>query len=517
MNRRDFVKAIGLGAASLAMYSCGGIGALKATGTRRPNILFIMSDDHAAPAIGAYKGFLSGVVQTPNIDRLAKEGMRFDNCFCTNSICTPSRAVILTGKHSHRNGVLTLSDRFDGSQQTFPKLLHRSGYYTAVIGKWHLKTEPSGFDYYNVLPGQGKYFNPRFKEKGRPWQDGRRGGQRHTGYVTDVTADLVLDFLREKRPKDKPFCLLYHNKAPHDMWEYNPKYARLYEDIQIPEPDNFFDDYANRGQAIKRCTQKISLEGMLLLHKTQSDQFAGVHEKIGHLPPMEKKRQAYQYFIKAYLRCVASIDENVGRVLDYLDESGLAEDTIVVYTSDQGYFLGEHGLFDKRFMYEESLRMPLLVRYPREIKPGSVNKEIVTNVDFAETFLDYAGAAIPLDMQGRSLRPLLQGKTPRNWRTSMYYRYWMHLAHFNVAAHFGVRTKRYKLIYYYGLPLNAKGAKKEATPPEWELFDLEKDPQEMNNVYDEPAYAGIVKELKRELVRLRKELGDDKDGIVISV
>jgi arylsulfatase A-like enzyme len=506
MNRREFLRAAGSSAAALAVPGCANDRSGPAgRGGERPNILFIMSDDHAVQAMSCYG---SKINKTPNLDRIANEGMRFDNCFCTNSICTPSRATILTGKYSHKNGCLTLSDKFDGTQQTFPKLLQKAGYYTAMVGKWHLKTEPTGFDYWNVLPGQGKYFDPDMTEMGNKKQ--------YKGYVTDIITDLALDFLKN-RPEDKLFCLCYHHKAPHDMWEYDKKHAHLYEDIDIPEPDNLFDDYRNRGEAIKRATQKIGMEETVFLHGTQGDQFDNIREKIAHLPPKEQKKISYQYFIKAYLRCVASIDENIGRVLNYLDEAGLKNNTIVIYTSDQGYFLGEHGLFDKRFMYEESLRMPFVVRYPGEIKPGGVNDDIILNVDFAETFLDYAGVPIPKDMQGRSLRPLFRGKTPKDWRSSMYYRYWMHGAHFNVAAHFGVRTKRYKLIYYYGLPLNAKGAKRRLTRCEWELFDLQKDPKEMNNVYLDPAYRGVVKKLKAELIRLRRELEDDNDGIVINL
>ena len=509
MKRRDFLKiaASGTVATSLSSFLTGCRGT---SGSKPPNILFIMSDDHAAQAMSCYGSVIN---QTPNLDRIANEGMRFDNCFCTNSICTPSRAVILTGKYSHKNGVKTLDDRFDPDSQTFARLLQQAGYYTGVVGKWHLKTEPRGFDYYNVLPGQGLYFNPRLKERGKAWEDGWRGGEVHEGYVTDVITDLALNFM-ENRPKDKPFCLLYQHKAPHDMWEYDKKHAHLYQDMDIPEPDNLFDNYQNRGEAIKRTTQKIGMNETVFLHDTQGDQFSEVHEIIGNLPSDNQKREAYQYFIKAFLRCVASIDENVGRVLDYLDRTGLTENTIVIYTADQGFFLGEHGLFDKRFMYEESLRMPFIVRYPREIKPGKVNTDIALNVDFAETFLDYAGVSMPGDMQGVSLRPLFQGKTPVDWRTSMYYRYWMHLPHFRVAAHFGVRTRRHKLIYYYGQPLDATGARDELTPPEWELFDLERDPKEMNNIYFDPAYAKVVKGLKTELKRLRKELGDDRDGIV---
>jgi arylsulfatase A-like enzyme len=471
----------------------------------RPNILYVMSDDHAAHAISAYRGHIN---QTPHLDRLANEGMRLDNCFCTNSLCTPSRAAILTGTYSHINGVCTLDDSLDRKQQNFAALLQEAGYHTGVIGKWHLKTEPRGFDYYNVLPGQGDYFNPRFKEKGRPWQDHEAGGDVREGYVTDLTTDYALQFM-EDRPQDRPFCLLYQHKAPHDMWEYDALHAHIFEDGDVPEPDNLFDDYANRGEAIKRATQKIGKRHTLFEGiEGHEGQFRGVSEELKQLPPDELKRRSYQYFIKAYLRCIASIDDNMGRVLDYLDENGLAEDTIVIYTSDQGFFLGDHGLFDKRFMYEESLRMPFLIRYPKAIAPGIVNEDLVLNVDFAPTLLDYAGVSIPERMQGQSARRVLEGKAQDNWRDSLYYRYWMHRPHFDVAAHYGVRTKRYKLIFYYGLPLNATGAVDAPTPPEWELFDLDNDPCEMCSVYDDLAYAEVVDELKAELLRLKDEVGD---------
>lgn len=483
MNRRDFVKAIGIGAASLVMPGCmGTTQQLMGKDRKRPNILFIMSDDHAAQGVSAYGGFLSKVAKTPNIDRIAKEGMRFNNCFCTNSICVPSRASILTGKYGNKNGCRTLDDAFNGSQQTFPKLLQKAGYYTAVIGKWHLYSEPTGFDYYNVLPGQGDYFNPRLKEKGKHWVDDDEGGEVYKGYVTDVLTDIALDCMKN-RPKDKPFCLLFHHKAPHDMWEYDERHAKLYKDIDIPEPLTLFDDYKNRSNAITRDEFfKIGMGDLTY------------DEQTGHLTGRKRKKAQYQIFIKSFLRCVASIDDNIGRILEYLDKSGLAENTIVIYTSDQGAFLGEHGLWDKRFMYEESIRMPFLVRCPGDIKAGSVNADIILNIDFAETFLDYTGLPVPKDMQGHSIKPLLEGKTLADWRSSMYYHY---SDPGGIPPHYGVRTKQYKLIYYYRLAI-----------PEWELFDLKKDPHEMNSVYKDPSYAKVVKRLKAELLRLKKELGD---------
>ena len=485
LSRRRFLKAAGVGAAAMT----AGAG-LAAKPKRRPNILYIMSDDHAAPAMSCYG---SRINKTPQLDRIATGGMRLDNCFCTNSICTPSRATVLTGTYSHVNGCRAFNP-FDNRTPTFPRLLKAAGYHTGVVGKWHLHCEPAGFDSWSVLPGQGKYFDPVLLEPG--------GRKVYEGYVTDVITDLALEFLRE-RPKDKPFCLLYHHKAPHDNFEYDDKHAHLYKDADIPEPDNLLDDYANRGEAVRRVTQKIGMRHTAYARQTK------------HLPPTERKRACYQIYIKSYLRCVASIDDNVGRVLDYLQAEGLEEDTIVVYTSDQGFFLGEHGMYDKRFMYEESLRIPFVVRYPREIAPGGKSGAMVLNVDVAPTLLDYAGVPVPAEMQGRSARPVLRGKTPEDWRGSMYYRYWLHLPHFRVAAHFGVRTHDHKLIYYYGRALGTPGARKQSTPPEWELFDLRKDPREMKNVFADPAYAGVVQRLAGELKRLRKELGDEADGIDI--
>ena len=458
----------------------------------RPNILFIMSDDHASHAMSCYG---SRINETPNLDRIAYGGMRFDNCFCTNSICTPSRATILTGTYNHVNDVTTLASKLDGRILTFPQLLQQAGYQTAIVGKWHLGhggvNDPTGFDYWNVLPGQGLYHNPEMIEMGER--------KVFEGYATDIITDLSLDWLRNRDP-NRPFMLMCHHKAPHRPWDPDEKHATLYEDVEIPEPETFNDDYSNRARAAADTTMTIAH------HLTERDLKGPVPEG---LTPEEEKSWKYQRYIKDYLRCIASVDDNVGRLLDYLDEEGLAENTIVVYTSDQGFFLGDHGWYDKRFMYEESLRMPFIVRYPREIEPETVNEEIILNVDFAPTFLDFAGIEIPEAFQGSSFRPLLNGETPPGWQTSMYYRYWMHLAHHHVYAHYGVRTRRYKLIYYYADALGTPGSIDDSKEPEWELFDLEKDPYELNSVYDDPAYADVVKELKGELRRLQTELGDE--------
>jgi len=460
--------------------------------SKRPNILFIMSDDHASHAMSCYG---SRINETPNLDRIAEEGMRFENCFCTNSICTPSRATILTGTYNHVNNVTTLASKLDGRLLTFPKLLQACGYQTAIIGKWHLGHggihDPTGFDYWNVLPGQGLYHNPEMIEMGRE--------KVFRGYATDIITDLSLEWLRN-RDSSRPFCLMCHHKAPHRPWEPDEKHARMYESVEIPEPETFDDDYSNRAAAAAEAKMRIDRD------LTLTDLKQPVPEGLS---PEEEKRWKYQRYIKDYLRCVASVDDNVGRMLDYLDEEGLTEDTIVIYTSDQGFFLGDHGWYDKRFMYEESLRMPFIIRYPREIVPGTVNTNMILNVDFAPTFLDYAGVDIPEQMQGTSFRPLLKGQVPHGWQRSMYYRYWMHLAHHNVYAHYGVRTLRYKLIYYYADALGQPGAIDDRREPEWELFDLEKDPYELHNVYDDPTYTDVVKELKAELRRLQDQVGDE--------
>jgi arylsulfatase A-like enzyme len=480
--RRDALKLMTAGAAALR---------LGRAADAPPNILYMMADDHAAHAISAYG---SKINQTPNIDRIAQQGVRFDNCFCTNSICTPSRAVILTGQYSHITGVKTLADALDPARQNVAKLLQGGGYQTAMVGKWHLKNDPSGFDYWNILPGQGVYHDPVFIEMGKR--------SKRTGYCTDLIADYSLDWLK-RRDKQKPFFLMCHHKAPHRPWLPDEKHAHMYDGADVPEPFNLFDHYENRSKAAANATLKVG-ENM-----TKTD----VKRDI---PPDLKgdalRKWAYQYYIKDYLRCIASVDDNVGRVLDYLDAEGLAKNTLVIYTSDQGFFLGDHGYFDKRFMYEESLRMPFLARYPNAIKPATTNSDMVLNLDFAETFLDFAGQKAPPDMQGRSFRPILEGHTPRDWRQPMSSRSWMHPADHGVPAHYGVRTKQWKLIYYYGKALGTAGSIDRDTAPEWELFDMRKDPHEMKNVYGDPSNEKVVTELKKELARLRKVYRDE-DGV----
>jgi len=475
--------------------------AAPAAAAARPNILFIFSDDHAPHAIGAYG---SRINATPNIDRLAREGMLFRRSFCTNSLCGPSRAVILTGKHNHLNGFRTNGDTFDGSQQTFPKLLQQAGYQTAMLGKWHLVSAPSGFDFWEVLYGQGPYYNPPI------WT--AEGRKETVGYTTEIITDTALEWLRSKRDPEKPFLLMFQHKAPHRNWEPGPKYLDLYDDIEIPEPPTLFDDWSNRTSACKTQTMTIAEhltpndlklteprgltpEQLALWNAAYGPKNAAF--RSANLTGKDLVRWKYQRYIKDYLRCIAALDDNIGRVLAYLDESGLAKNTIVVYASDQGFYLGDHGWFDKRWMYEESLAMPLIVRWPGVAKPGSVDRHLVQNLDYAQTFLDAAGVEAPTDMQGRSLVPLLRGETPNDWRQSIYYHYYEFPGPHSVQRHYGARTLRHKLIRYY-------------TIDEWELFDLEKDPDELRSVYDDPAYADIRRDLLAETRRLQT-LYDDTE------
>jgi len=510
-SRRDVLRSLSAGAVMAGLPAlwngCG-----EESGPR-PNILFIMTDDHSAQAISAYG---SRINATPHIDQLAEQGVRFDNCFATNAICAPSRASILTGQYSHMHGVIDNGAVFDGGQDTFPKRLNAAGYETALFGKWHLKSEPTGFDHYDILPGQGHYYNPDFIRNGEK--------RREEGYVTDVTTDLCLDWLNN-RSSDKPFCVMLHHKAPHRNWMPAPRHLHLYEDDVIPLPETFDDDYATRSSAA--ADQDLSIthtmrEGYDLKADAADDQDARWYQReYGRMSAgqkrswdaaygprnrkarkitmsvAEKKEWKYQRYIKDYLRCIAAVDENVGRVLDHLDQNGLNKDTLVVYTSDQGFFLGEHGWFDKRFMYEESLRMPCIVRYPRGGAAGRTESHLAANVDFAPTFLDYAGVDIPPAMQGRSLKPLLQGRSPYDWRPAVYYHYFEYPGAHSVKRHYGLRTQRYKLIHFY-YDIDA-----------WELYDLQSDPHELKNLAQDKSHASLFKKLKRELKRLRRVHKDD--------
>jgi N-acetylglucosamine-6-sulfatase len=479
----------------------------------QPNVLYLMADDHAANAIGAYGSRLHRVSPTDNIDRIADDGVRADSCMCTNAICTPSRASIMTGQYGHRNGVRTLADELDPERDNLAKRMRDAGYQTAAIGKWHLKTEPSGFDYYNVLPGQGDYHDPKLKEKGDEWRDGGRGGKEHAGFVTDVITDESLDWL-ERRDPDQPFFLMTHFKAPHDPWDYPDRFEDFLEDETIPEPSSLFENLDHRSEGSREYGFRVSEKnprGSLIEWFTRDDWPTGTLDTDG-MTDGEATRAAYQKYLGDYLRCIAAIDENVGRLLDYLDETGLTEDTLVVYTSDQGMFLGEHDLWDKRWMYEESLQMPFLARYPGEIPEDTVADRLLSNVDFAPTLLDYAGVDVPEAMQGESFREILAGEEPDDWRDDVYYHYWMHRAHLDVPAHYGLRTDRYKLIFFYGRPLDASGVRNDPTEPGWELYDLQRDPNELRNVYDDPRYADVREDLKERLLDRKEEFGDEDDA-----
>ncbi|WDR05186.1 sulfatase [Devosia rhodophyticola] len=497
----------------------------------QPNILFIMSDDHAAQAISAYG---QGLNHTPNIDRLAKEGMRLDNCYVTNSICTPSRAAILTGTYNHVNRVTTLDTHIDNRLPNVAKHLRANGYQTGMFGKWHLGEgkahEPTGFDQWSVLPGQGDYFDPVMID--------RDGARPETGYATDIITDKSLDFIKN-RDADKPFFLMCHHKAPHRSFWPHPKYRSLYENEDLPVPETFDDDYSNRGAAAAAAKMRVRVdmtyEDLGLVQPEGGAEIGelmfvgGRNRKVPDVPEGGELRLVdalsgenfvftdshelglfkYQRYIKRYLRTVASIDENVGRLLDYLDESGLAQNTIVIYTSDQGFFLGEHGWFDKRFMYEESLQMPFLIRYPEVIKAGTTSQNIATNVDFAPTFLDYAGVRVPSYMQGRTMRPVLEASAGVEWENLAYHRYWMHKDNIhNAFAHYGVRNERYKLIYWYNDPLDQLGATPGDEPPEWELFDCQEDPFELNNLAADPGHREIFKSMVGLLDSKMDEIGD---------
>ena len=482
---------------------------------QKPNIIYIMSDDHAYQAISAYG---HGLNETPNIDRLAYEGAIFTRSTVTNSICAPSRAVLLTGKHSFKNGKVDNKQPFDWEQPNFPKLMQANGYQTAMIGKIHLDGIPQGFDYSMVLPGQGHYYNPDFLI------DGER--VRKEGYCTEIITAETMDWIKNKRDPEKPFLLLYHQKAPHRNWKPAPKYLTLYDDVNFDPPSNYFDDYEGRGRAAKE--QEMEIDGharwghdfkmlvnpngdstgfdreLVRFTPEQREQWLNAYTpkneamKAANMSEKEVALWKYNRYIKDYLRTIKSVDDGVGELLDYLDESGLAENTIVVYTSDQGFYLGEHGWFDKRFMYEESFRTPLLMRYPKEIKAGTKIDKLVQNLDFAPTFLDYANIEAPAEMQGESFRKLVGGETDQ-WRDAVYYTYYEYPSVHMVKRHYGVATDRYKLIHFY------------YDIDEWEMYDLQADPREMNSVYDDPEYAEVQKMMHEKLTELREYYGDSDE------
>ncbi|WP_372775426.1 sulfatase [Mangrovibacterium sp.] len=500
------------GALGLSMLAAIGCSKAKEESGKRPNILFIMSDDHAYQAISAY-GY--GLNKTPNIDRLANEGAIFTRAGVTNSICAPSRAVMLTGKHSFVNGKVDNIQPFDWNQQTFPKVLRANGYETAMIGKIHLDGNPQGFDYSMVLEGQGRYYNPDFIINGEK--------KRITGYCTDIVTDAALDWLKNRRDQDKPFCLLYHQKAPHRNWMPAPEYLNLFDSVNFTPPANYFDDYAGRGSAAKQ--QKMRVDEIMrmgldlkLLVDANGDS-TNMVEDLRRMTPEQQQRildaytsettefnaanltgeelslWKYNRYMRDYLSCIQSVDDGVGELLGFLEENGLDENTIIVYTSDQGFYLGEHGWFDKRFMYQESYQTPLLVRYPKEIEPGTKIDKLVQNLDFAPTLLDYAGVEIPADIQGQSFRKLVAGDTDE-FRDFAYYTYYEYPAEHSVKRHNGIATERYKLIHFY------------YDVDEWELYDLEKDPSEMNNVFNDPEYESIKDDMMRKFKKTRKHYGD---------
>ena len=509
--RTDFLYALSL----LNLLCCLHASGQRKEAARRPNIVFMMSDDHGYQAISAYG---HGLNRTPHIDALASQGMLFRRAFVTNSICGPSRAVMLTGKHSHRNGFRDNGDRFDGSQQTVAKLLRQAGYQTAIVGKWHLGSDPEGFDYWNIVPGQGDYYNPRFRENGVPLA--------MTGYVTNITTDLAIQWL-DKRDPDRPFLLICNQKAPHRNWMPEPKYYHLFDSTRFPLPANFFDDHATRTRAAKEQEMEVASDmhpayDLKLAFEIPPDEREGLaaawHQIYNRLKPEEKREWEkaygssieafpkaglkgrelaewqYQRYMRDYLRCVQSVDDNVGRLMDHLRRNGLDSNTIVVYTSDQGFYLGEHGWYDKRFMYEESFRTPLIIRWPGVTDGSKETHSMVQNLDMAETLLDMAGLPIPPDMQGRSMVPVLKGTLQGNLHDALYYHFYENREH-NVARHLGIRTDRHKLIYFYD-------------HREWELYDLATDPSEMRNLYGLPEHGEYIGDLKRRLLELAAQYGD---------
>ena len=484
---------------------------------QRPNILFIMSDDHTAQAVGAYATVLKDLNPTPTIDTLAAEGMTFDNAFCTNAICTPSRACIITGQYPHVNGVFDLRGNILPEKQVLPILFRNAGYQTAMIGKWHLKKEPN-FDYYKVLPGQGKYFDTMFRIQGpRKWP---QNTVTHEGrHSSDAITDSALDWFRNKRDPDMPFFVCHQYKAPHDYFENAPRYQSYLRDVSIPEPPTLHDvprtfgSIATRGHndelmahigtSIGKRNPRRSYA--VDLKERFPEEFPSDYD-VTRLSERETTRLAYQAYLRKYLRCVKGVDDNLKRLFDYLRKEGLYDNTVIIYTGDQGFWLGENDYQDKRWAYDPSMRMPFIVRYPGSIRGGTRSDAIVENVDYPALMLDFAGIPRPSSMQGRSFKSICEtGKEPADWKKAAYYRYWMHMAHHDNPGEMAIRTKTHKLIYFYGADYEGKNQ----TPPAWELYDLSTDPSELHNVYDHPAYFKVREELKKQLALLRRDIGDD--------
>ena len=474
-----------------------------------PNIIYIMADDLTTQAISAYGGIYRDIAPTPNMDRIANEGMLFQDVLCTNAICGPSRAAILTGKYSNKNGYYKNESggKFDETQWTFPQEFQKNGYQTSLFGKWHLGSEPKGFDvfkYHNSAGQQGHYWNPVYNENGVDKVE--------KGYSTNLTTDFALSWLDVERKKDKPFMMVLQYKAPHRPWEPDTKYENLWDDIEMPYPATFNDDYKGRELTAgdtemtmdyfsRRDMKYKTPEGLKGKDKIAWDFYGAKPGELVQPEGMsreEGRKWRYQTYIKDYLACVKSVDDNIGRVLEYLDKNGLTENTVIVLTSDQGFYLGDHGFFDKRFIYEESLRMPFMVKYPKVVKPGSINQDIITNIDFAPTLLELAGIRTDEKMQGDSFVSILQGNTPKDWQQSMYYHYYEFPYWHHVQPHYGIRTQKYTLAhFYYNIDV-------------WELYDLEKDPDQLNNVINDPQYTNVINQLKSQLKQLMIKYEDNK-------
>ncbi len=531
MNKLKTISYALLPAAAFTNMSCQE----TANEPQRPNILYIMTDDHSFQTISAYGHPISKLAPTPNIDRLAREGMLFRQAFVENSLSTPSRACLMTGLYSHQNGQRQLGKGIDSTKTFFSELLQEAGYQTGVVGKWHMQCEPKGFDYYHVLWDQGNYYNPDFRSK-----DSNSKYIREEGYATNLITDHSIEFL-DNRDKTKPFCLLVHHKAPHRNWKPDTQYLNLYEDVEFPYPDTFHDNYDTRCSAAH--TQDMTIDKtMTLVYDLKVSELKdtapynkewnvnAITSLLDRMTPEQRQawedayhpknmefidqnlkgeellKWKFQRYLRDYLRCIKSVDDQVGRLLDYLDENGLTDNTIVVYTSDQGFYMGEHGWFDKRFMYEESFRTPLLMRYPRAIKPGTTTDALVQNIDYAPTFLSLAGVDKPQEMSGTSLEALFGGIRTADWRTSLYYHYYDYPAIHNVRRHDGVRTERYKLIHFYGK--GEMGQDEDINCNE--LYDLQADPTELNNLYGQPGYEEITAELQATLDKYRMDLKVDE-------